>query len=181
MISILQALWLFFLNNKDIKNSVSRCCQNMEKGKMGTIIPNNDPFIQRSHKSPRLPSRTLFFRSNISLKRTNVTNNKHDKKHDEMEEERGGGELTGVSLTTYSSHHRRHDDIFDIFALEKNVDPIDPVHNKHDSLDTCYSRARMRACYIQSKKKGEGRGQRKKERKRERKKRHRDDPLSQTG
>lgn len=67
----------------------------MEKGKMEIIIPNNDPFIQRSHKSPRLPSRTLFsFRENISLKRTNVTNNKHDKKHDEMEEERGGGELT---------------------------------------------------------------------------------------
>lgn len=145
----------------------------MEKGKMETIIRNNDPFIQRFHKSPRLPSRTLFsFRSNISLKRTNVTNNKHDKKHDEMEEERGGGELTGVSLTTYSSHHRRHDDIFDIFALEKNVDPIDPVHNKHDSLDTCYSRARMRACacaiYNRKKReKGGGRG-RKRERERER-------------
>lgn len=152
---------------------------------METIIPNNDPFIQRSHKSPRLPSRTLFsFRSNISLKRTNVTNNKHDKKHDEMEEERGGGELTGVSLTTYSSHHRRHDDIFDIFALEKNVDPIDPVHtNTSPSIHATLVRACVRARVLYTiEKKGRREGaEEEREKERERKKRHRDDPLSQTG
>lgn len=90
---------------------------------------------------------------------------------EEREEDRG--ELTGVSLTTYSSH--RVGDIFDIFALEKNVDPIDPVHNKHE-LPRARMRVRVRVLYTIEKK-----GRREGTRKRKRKKRHRDDPLSQTG
>lgn len=70
---------------------------------------------------------------------------------DEGEEDRG--ELT-VSLTTCSSH--RVGDIFDIFALEKNVDPIDLVHNKHELPRR--TRACVYVCYIQLKKKGEGWG-----------------------
>lgn len=89
---------------------------------------------------------------------------------EEREEDRG--ELTGVSLTTYSSH--RVGDIFDIFALEKNVDPIDPVHNKHELPRR--TRMRVRVLYTIEKK-----GRREGTRERKRKKRHRDDPLSQTG
>lgn len=88
---------------------------------------------------------------------------------EEREEDRG--ELTGVSLTTCSSH--RVGDIFDIFALEKNVDPIDPVHNKHELPR---ARMRVRVLYTIEKK-----GRREGTRERKRKKRHRDDPLSQTG
>lgn len=89
---------------------------------------------------------------------------------EEREEDRG--ELT-VSLTTYSSH-RVLGDIFDIFALEKNVDPIDPVHNKHELPRR--TRMRIRVLYTIEKK-----GRREGTRERKRKKRHRDDPLSQTG
>lgn len=79
--------------------------------------------------------------------------------------------MTGVPLTTYSSQHRDTTTSLMIFALEKNVDPIDPVQQTRiPSIHATLVRVHCALCvYVLCtiEKKGKGRGA-KRERERER-------------